>query len=157
VITLAFYKGTAAENPSARFFDQLVCWRTHGRFSHCEIVVDPATGLCASSSLRDHGVRFKYINLHSGRWELVTVPGDVDKAVEWFKAREGAPYDWFGLLAWAVPWRVDRRGRWFCSESCAAALGLPQPWGISPNDLYHIAVSTSILTGNWPQPAGDCL
>ena len=33
--------------------------------------------------------------------------------------------------------RHNRR-RWFCSEWCAAALGLPDGWRWSPNDLAAI-------------------
>lgn len=32
----------------------------------------------------------------------------------------------------------ENRRRWFCSEWCAAALGLPESWRWSPNDLAAI-------------------
>jgi hypothetical protein len=145
VITLAFYKGTRAENPKARVFDRLVCWRTGGRFSHCELVQDIISphGLCWSASLRDGGVRQKWIDLASGRWELVTIPGDKAAAVAWFEAHRGAPYDWFGLLGWVVPWRMSVQRWWYCSESCGAAAGLPPDTTrrLSPSDLYRWAVA----------------
>ena len=57
-MVLAFYKGTRAENPHARIFDRLTCWRTGGRFSHCELVQDIISphGLCWSASLREAAI-----------------------------------------------------------------------------------------------------
>jgi len=149
-LTYAFYKGRKAENPRARIFDRLVCWRTRGRFSHCELVQDIISphGLCWSASLRDRGVRQKWIDLASGRWELVTVPGDRAAAVRWFEAHKGAPYDWFGLLGWLAPWRVSNAQWWYCSEACGAAAGLPpeQIRRLSPNDFYRWAMAQQTTT-----------
>lgn len=144
-VTLAFYKGAKSENPHARPFDRLTCWRTRSRFSHCELVVvqDIAAGIsrCYSSSLRDNGVRAKLIDLKSGRWVLVQVPDlSLKDAVKWFELHQGAPYDWFGLLGWVFPWRVSNRAWWFCSEACAEALGLLESWKTSPGDLYATAL-----------------
>lgn len=144
-VTLAFYKGTSAENPKARPFDRLTCWRTRSRFSHVELVVTTGdiTGLsnCWSSSFRDQGVRPALIDLASGRWVLVEVPDlSLQDAVKWFELHQGAPYDWFGLLGWVLPWRVSNRAWWFCSEACAEALGLLESWKTSPGDLYATAL-----------------
>jgi hypothetical protein len=139
VVTLAFYKGTLAENDHAKLFDRVVCWRTRGRFSHVELVLP--NGFCASSSFRDGGVRFKRIDLNSGRWELVQYEGDPSEACRWFAAHENAQYDAFSLLAFAVPWRMSDARRWYCSEAVATALGLwDSPDKISPNLLYSIAL-----------------
>lgn len=140
---LAFYKGTRAENPHAKLFDRLVCWRTRGRFSHCEIVGDrrpDGLHMCMSSSFRDGGVRIKAIDLASGRWDLVQIDADSQPAAQWFAAHIGQPYDAFSLLGWVLPWRVSDRRTWFCSEACAASLGIPRSWEISPNDLYRLAM-----------------
>ena len=49
----------------------------------------------------------------------------------------GQPYDWFGTVG--VVFKTRQRGdKWFCSEWCAAALGLPDSWRWSPNDLAAI-------------------
>jgi hypothetical protein len=142
VIQLAFYLGTKRENPAARLFDRLVCWRTGGRFSHVEVVDEylSNTGFvarCLSSSFRDGGVRSKVIDLDSGRWVLKSLPGDPEAVRPWFTAHMGEPYDWFGLFGWVLPWRVSNRRWWFCSEAVAEAMGLPESWRISPNDLHR--------------------
>ncbi|MBX3588860.1 MAG: hypothetical protein KF796_19685 [Ramlibacter sp.] len=142
-ITIAFYKGRLAENDHALLFDRLTCWRTRSRFSHCELVLPEPSGgqKCWSSSFRDHGVRGKAVDLTTGRWVLIKVPGvSADTASAWFKAHVGAPYDWFGLLGWVFPWRVSNRAWWFCSEACAEAMGLEESWHISPGDLYQLAL-----------------
>jgi hypothetical protein len=138
----AFYKGTLQENPGAKLFDRLVCWRTRGRFSHVELVAD-GKALCFSSSLRDGGVRAKQINLHTGRWVLVELPdaGNVmlGSAMKWFRVHAGAGYDWFSLLAFVVPLPLRDSRRWYCSEAVGMATRL---WTsrrkISPNKLFTV-------------------
>ena len=33
----------------------------------------------------------------------------------------------------------ERATKWFCSEWCGTALGLPESWRFSPNDLAQLA------------------
>lgn len=134
MITLAMYKGPAP-TLLRRIVHRLICWRTRGPYSHVELVKDGYLGF--SASFLDGGVRRKAIDFNTGRWDMVTVPGDEAKAVAWFDAHMGAPYDWFGLFGWVIPWRVSYRKWWFCSEAVAEAIGMPQSWRTSPNDLYR--------------------
>ena len=53
---IAFYKAKFGN-----FTDKIVSAFTFSPYSHCEMVF--SDGICASASLRDGGVRFKYINL----------------------------------------------------------------------------------------------
>jgi endogenous inhibitor of DNA gyrase (YacG/DUF329 family) len=137
---LAFYKGTKAENPQAKLFDRAVCAWTGGRFSHCELVISGSLdqAVCWSSSQRDGGVRCKNIDLNTGRWEIVEIPPSFDglAAVSWFIKHEGEPYDTAGLFGFILPWRTENKRKWFCSESCAAALGIGKHWAIHPNELF---------------------
>lgn len=142
MITIAFYKGPPT-NWLLLQAHRLVCWRTSGPFSHCELI--DAQGQGWTSSWRDGGVRCKQLDLDSGRWRLVEVPGDPAEALAWFEAHRGQSYDVFGLLGWVLPWRVSDRTRWFCSEAVAEAMGLAQTWRISPNDLF------AMLTGERAQ------
>ena len=41
------------------------------------------------------------------------------------------------VLAAVLPRVSSSRGRWFCSEWCATALGLDKPQTYSPNDLAN--------------------
>lgn len=142
-LTYAFYKGTRAENAKARLFDRLVTsWpRTRGRFSHGEWVAP--SGECWSSSFRDGGVRGKLIDVHSGRWVLVTVPATPDEVAahyEWCALYRGAQYDWPSLLGFVLPWRVSVALWWFCTEALAAMRGLDTPRLWHPNKLFeHLA------------------
>lgn len=131
---VAFYLGRKAENPKAKFFDRLTCAWTKSRYSHCELVID---GLCYSSSKRDGGVRAKQINLDSGHWHVFDVKGDAEAAKQWFREHFGARYDVAGLFGFVLPWRTHNPDRWFCSEACAAALKIPEPWQLSPGDLFN--------------------
>lgn len=142
-LTYAFYKGRRSENPHAKLFDVLVThWpRTRGRFSHAEWVAPD--GVCWSSSYRDGGVRSKRIDLHSGRWVLVTVPATPDELAahrHWCALHQGAQYDWPSLLGFVLPWRVSVALWWFCTEALAAMRGLATPRQWHPAKLFeHLA------------------
>ena len=45
-----------------------------------------------------------------------------------------------GVLRFGLPFLPQRRSQWFCSEACAAALGLPHAHKFTPQSLAdHIA------------------
>lgn len=150
---IAFYKGTKAANDHARVFDRLVCWwpPSRGPFSHSEVVGDRRGDRqgelwrCRSSSLRDGGVRAKWLNLASGRWVLVRLPQyDSAHGLPLFARYQGAPYDVPGVLGFVLRFIKQLRAWWYCSEWCAAELaasalaqGLPAPpTDISPSGLF---------------------
>ena len=148
MIYLALYHGhrggTGWRVWAARFTDGLTRVLTRGRYSHCEIAVREHTQAsvytCYSASIRDGGVRCKVMPLPAAKWDLIPLPS-TPKAHEqlqrvWAETR-GQGYDLRGALGIAFGLRHNRR-RWFCSEWCAAALGLPAGWRWSPNDLAAI-------------------
>jgi hypothetical protein len=147
-ITLAFYKGTLAENSHALPFDRLVCWwrPSRGRFSHVELVVTRAGpyGWCCSSSARDGGVRCKSVDLSTGRWVLVDLPAlELDGAQQWFQQRLGKPYDYPGILGYVVPLVKQWRDWWYCSEAVTASLGVFDDSHVPPNRLFELVVAMS--------------
>lgn len=132
---VAFYKGRA------RLFNRLVSWWLRGPYSHCEFLMEHLGGgmyLCASSSFMDGGVRIKAIDLHPDRWDIVTVNADAQRARQWFYAHQGQPYDVPGMLGFVWRRTAEDRGRWFCSEALAAAMGYPDPWRFDPCALHAI-------------------
>jgi len=129
---VAFYKGRT------RLFNRLVSWWLRGPYSHCELLLE-AMGdgryLCASSSFMDGGVRLKVIELHPDRWDILTLDSDPGRACRWFGDHLGEGYDVPGLLGFVWRRTEDDRGRWFCSEALAAAMGYPDPWRFDPCTL----------------------
>lgn len=123
---MAFYKG------KGNWLDALVRFVTRSEYSHCEIVID---GVCWSSSPRDGGVRRTQINLQSGHWDVIDIQGNEASAELWFKSREGAGYDWIGLIRTVIPYFPHSKTKWFCSEACGAALGMRSD-AMSPKDLF---------------------
>jgi hypothetical protein len=113
-------------------------------YSHNELVFEIKDGMaeCASSSARDGGVRFKSIDIFSGRWDVKPLP-QYDYAAElrarwWFIEHEGEGYDYLGVAAFIKTFSAFVRevwNRWFCSESIAAALEMKDPASLSPQDL----------------------
>ncbi|WP_308186166.1 hypothetical protein [Neisseria subflava] len=147
-IYLALYKGrrdgTGWRVWVARFTDGLTRVLTRGRYSHCEIAVREHTQAsvytCYSASIRDGGVRCKVMPLPEAKWDLIPLPSTPEAHEQLqrvWTATEGQGYDLRGALGIAFGLPQNRR-RWFCSEWCAAALGLPAGWRWSPNDLAAI-------------------
>ena len=150
-IYLALYKGrrdgTGWRVWAARFTDELTRVLTRGRYSHCEIAVripETAAGqeyACYSASIRDKGVRMKTMPLSEDKWDLIPLPSTQEaheRLQRVWAETQGQGYDLRGALGIAFGLPQNRR-RWFCSEWCAAALGLPAGWRWSPNDLAAIA------------------
>ena len=125
------------------------CLWTDSIYSHAELVFsdDPVAGkhLCASSSARDGGVRFKRIDLASGRWDVFSLPGvdefDEAHARQWFQDHAGLPYDHLALLWFVLPInQFNRSKRFFCSEAVAAALSMRHPHKKHPQRLLDAAL-----------------
>jgi hypothetical protein len=122
MLQLAFYKGPATDTWH-QLAHRVICWVTGSPYSHVELVID---GACCSASPRDGGVRGKRIDLASGKWDVINVPGHSEaRAWDWFCRHNGHAYDYAGVLRFVLPLLPSRRNQWFCSEAVAAALGLP--------------------------------
>ena len=151
LIYLALYKGRRDGSGwrvwPARFTDWLTRKLTRGQYSHAEIAVQehPQASVytCYSASIRDKGVRCKVMPLPAAKWDLIPLPSAPEaheQLQRLWMSTEGQGYDLMGALGIAFGLPQNRR-RWFCSEWCATALGLPESWRWSPNDLAAI-VST---------------
>lgn len=129
-VQLAMYKGKGT------FVNQFIRWWTGSIYSHCELVVD---GVCYSSSLMDGGVRGKVIDLDSGNWDMIDLPwASGSKVVGHFVATD---HQMYGLTSLVVNQLFNRNVLGeapFCSEWCAAALGLPNPSTYSPSSLLDL-------------------
>ena len=140
-VYLAMYKHKRdwRKEPVKAIADHITRFFTKGKYSHCEIALALGDGVfeCYSSSLRDGGVRCKVIPLPEAKWDLIPLPSTPEAHEQLqrvWTATEGQGYDLRGALGVAFGLRHNRR-RWFCSEWCATALGLPDGWRWSPNDL----------------------
>lgn len=130
-VSLAFYKGTD------EWLDRLTQWWTRSAYSHCELVID---GLAYSSSPRDGGVRVKAgIDFTSAHWDVIHVRAHAPSVCAWFEQHARQRYDYVGLLGFVLPWHLGSRRAWFCSEACAAALGLREPETFDPGRLANYA------------------
>jgi hypothetical protein len=108
-------------------------------YSHCEVVLRRLQSVdrieaphqfdCWSASAMDGGVRLKTMPLDPAHWELYELKHFSGLTADaWFRANTGKGYDLLGLLGFVWrPWRGDR-GRYWCSEACAAALGIDEPF-----------------------------
>lgn len=129
MIRVAFYKARG------NLFDRLIRLWTGSPYSHCELVLD---GRWLTSSPRDGGVREAQIDPDPDTWDFLDLPqADAERIEALFQAERGAGYDWLGIACCQVlPLGLESRRRWFCSEFCAAALGLAHPARWSPGGLF---------------------
>ena len=160
-IMLALYKGNRSGkwySPSvlqARLGDWLIRTFTRSPYSHCEIAValgseehtithGQYTGCntkimlfdCYSASLRDGGVRMKTMTLPADKWDLIPI-NQLDAYIDvlnYFAQTRGKPYDFIGACGVVLGIKGSLK-KWFCSEWCAAALGLQYPDRYSPQSL----------------------
>ncbi len=145
MIKLAFYKA------KGKWRNRLIRIWTRGPYSHCEVLLNESNGRCVSSSEMDDGVRYKFIQLHPDHWDIVDVTGTTLKQITRFAdplVKAQLKYDWLGiLLSQVLPLARHSKNKWFCSEFCAAAIGLPKPQKYSPNSLHrYISARSSAST-----------
>jgi hypothetical protein len=128
---IALYKGTSTG--FAGIFDRLVKWWFKGIYCHGELIF--SNGICASSSARDGGVRFKKIDFKQENWDIFSISGDEEKAYKWFKDHEGDKYDYLGLLGFVLRRGTQDKSKEFCTEAIMSALGNPESWRFDPCTL----------------------
>lgn len=145
---LAMYKGPPTERLH-KVGHAATCFVTQSAYSHCELVFagrdELGRSLCASASPRDGGVRFARIDLSSGRWDVLPLPGCDDTAeayaYDWFLRHSGMPYDHLGLAWFVLPISgFNHPARYFCSEAVATALRLHKPHKFHPQRLLDAAM-----------------
>ena len=127
-VTLAMRKN------DKRLTSRAIQWWTNSPYSHCELVID---GHSYSSSVMDKGVRRKYIKMRHDKWDLIALPwADADAVIHYFNETKHHKYGWGGLVTSQL-FNLNRAeaDAQFCSQWCAAALGLPSPASYNPATL----------------------
>lgn len=135
-VKLAMYKGIGGP------FNALIRWWNDSIYSHCELVID---GYCYSSSIMDKGVRRKQIDLYDGKWDLIDIDwADAEYAISYFQKTRKHNYGFPSLISSQLL-NLNRSigSAPFCSQWCAAALGLPNPASYSPRTLGELCVYIS--------------
>lgn len=136
MLRAAFYYGDG-RNPSADFYDKLICFWTGSPYSHCEWVFSDDTFF--SSSPRDGGCRFKKIE-QDHKWWIIDCPQYEEKVVRSFCERVvGRKYDWTGImLSQVLPLSIEDPKRYFCSEVMGASIDLIRPNSFNPATLFDL-------------------
>ena len=90
---LAFYKAK-----HGTLVDKIIAKVTDSEYSHVEIVF--SNGISYSASPRDKGVRFKEIDMETGKWDLYKIDRQFDEELLkiHLKKFEGQPYDVLGAI-----------------------------------------------------------
>ena len=130
---LAMYKG------KGKIGNKPVRLWTRSQYSHCELVIGD---MWYSSSLMDKGVRRKQVILNPEHWLLVPLPDNLEAgALAYFERTKDESYSWLDLVrSQMLNLAADEPGAAFCSDWCAAALGLPNSTSYSPKTLLGITL-----------------
>ena len=140
---VAFYKGTKTGIPG--IYNRGVRWWTIGKYSHCELIFK--SGMSASSSFADGGVRYKFIDYDPEKWDFIDLPDSFeDAARKWFDDHIGQEYDLMGNFHFVVSAVPDDKSKWFCNEAVGAALGIQESWRFYPDSFYIVVKSLSELS-----------
>lgn len=139
-VKVVFYKG------KGNIINWLIRKWTRSEYSHCEIVLNEND--CYSSSARDGGVRHKVIDIsNTEKWDVLEIEWvNGFLVMDYFKKTNHLTYGWKGLLLgqlFNIRYDVDTSD--FCSEWCAAALGIPNAQSLSPQTLYNLLVMMNKL------------
>lgn len=129
----------ALRKNDTRLVSRAIQWWTNSIYSHCELVVN---GVSYSSSAMDGGVRGKVIQMDADKWDFVELPwADVGSVIDYFKLTDDYKYGWGGLITSQL-FNLNRaeKDTQFCSQWCAAAVGLPNPASYSPASLAELVL-----------------
>lgn len=139
------------------FFGSLIRFFKHKGISHSEILF--SDGYAGTSDADKGGVvLYKLDPFVSTDWYVIDLPVTLEQEVEvrrFFVEEAGAKYDWKGIFFSQVfPWNWASKTRWFCSESCTAALQriYPQLLDLKPCQVDPASLAT-ILEDRIVRPA----
>lgn len=123
--------------------NRLIRWWTRSPYSHCELIF--SSGISASSSFIDGGVRFKHIVFNPAHWDFIDVAGDESSARQWFLDREDAKYDVLGIVGFVMGFIGHDKNKYTCGESIAGALGFADPERFAPALLAAVISRKTIF------------
>ena len=131
MVYLATYTGRGS------LVNALIRFWTNSDASHSEIVI---AGCGYSSSIMDKGVRCKRIDFNDGKWELLPLrwvrSNDI---IQYFAATQKHKYGFKDLLCRQfMHFPCGDSPNQFCSEWCAAAIGLKSGREFSPALLRDV-------------------
>ena len=141
-LVLCFHKG-GSKKRLRLFIQNIILKWTKGKFCHVELY-NPKTGLSFSSrgyKRGDIGRGVSWANLtysHPERWDTVILPIRGHKETEvLIRANSiiGCKYDLRGAMRKDKAGKGRSKGRFFCSEAIAFALGI-NPNNIWPDELW---------------------
>jgi hypothetical protein len=121
-IRIAFFKGDKHE-----WHHRFVRWWTKSPYSHAEIILDGETWVSISPFLYTRVAARVRTQVDESDWDFLTfrVTAEELRALKNFISETtGDGYDWIGMiLSQILPIIIKGKGRWYCSQWIAHALG----------------------------------
>jgi hypothetical protein len=121
-IRIAFFKGDKHE-----WHHRFIRWWTKSPYSHAEIILDGETWVSISPFLYTRVAARVRTHVDESDWDFLTfrVTAEELRALKNFISETtGDGYDWIGMiLSQILPIIIKGKGRWYCSQWIAHALG----------------------------------
>lgn len=135
---IAFYK---AEH--GNWIDKVVSIATDSKYSHCELIF--SDGEFLSSSKRDGGVRYMYIN-NTYKWDIFDIATTRSERLIRILAQPyiNQKYDTIGAIGSAFNIDISNKNKKYCSQLCAILLGINKTT-ITPEELFKFLVNNNII------------
>lgn len=117
-VSLIFYKGPG------NFWDKAIRFITNSKYSHCEVFADGYTYTASANS--NQVMRYTKPFIDPKLWDIVSINNVTSARVQaFYNVTKNDKYDWVGvILAHVFHIKFDLAVSWYCSEWCAACLGL---------------------------------
>jgi hypothetical protein len=127
-------KKTPSKSLFGKIFGQLIKWRLVSTYCHGGIVIGNLVYHCNY----DHGLYASEFNQDG--WEFYDVPAADDaQALKLFEDMQGVKYDWFGILGFILPFKLQRKEKLYCFEWCYLCMtGNPPACRVTPEVLLAI-------------------
>lgn len=135
-VALVLYKGNS-NNLLYFLADTLIRIRLWSKYSHAELMINKK---CYSSSARDGGVRGKYIDYLSDKWDVFyfdITEEEYQKVMLWYETNKDKAYDWTNIVRFVIPFMKERPDKFICFEAVAAMLGIPSAYDARPSTLIE--------------------
>jgi hypothetical protein len=141
-VIVYLFKGTA-------LVSKLIRWQSRSEYSHAAIGDGTHVWEAVGSGVRKLHVEdlpTHYSRVHCDKFTVPMTPVQEEGVVHFLNKQIGKPYDMTMVIRFLTRNQAHResRGKWFCSELVAAALGKAQPvlhriepWAVSPGMLSY--------------------
>lgn len=122
-----------------KFFSLFIKLFTLSQWCHCAVLDEDGYVIDTTLFTGVRRIHFNVWKEHYSKWEMCSFPVKSKKdSLAFLNEQVGKKYDPLGIFSFIVRKNYEDKGKWFCSELTAKAIGIEyKPWRLSPVFLYR--------------------